>query len=288
MSIPSVLTSLAVFALGLILAIVVGSGDAQLLGLPALPVLAVLSFAIQWMAFIPAFAFQTEHYYDLTGSLSYLSLIMLGFWSSLEQGTGGRAVVLALVCSIWAIRLGSFLFRRVKRAGKDGRFDDIKPDFGRFLLAWTLQGLWVFLTLLAALIGMTRGGEGADLLLLVGFAVWLAGFAIEAIADVQKSGFSSQPENQGRFIDVGLWSRSRHPNYFGEIVLWIGVAVMATPVMSHWGWLGWLSPVFVAFLLMKVSGVPILERRADQKWGGQSDYEAYKDATPVLIPRLRS
>jgi steroid 5-alpha reductase family enzyme len=116
--------------------------------------------------------------------------------------------------------------------------------------------------------------------------VWVFGFAMEAIADYQKSRFNASPANQGKFINTGLWSRSRHPNYFGEIVLWVGVAIIALPVLQGWQWVALISPVFVTLLLTRISGVPLLEKKADEMWGGQEDYEAYKKNTPVLIPRL--
>ncbi|MEN8721122.1 MAG: DUF1295 domain-containing protein [Oceanococcaceae bacterium] len=284
-SLGPVLISAAVALGGMGLAVLVGSGESTLAGLPTLTVLAALAFIIQWAALVPAYVYQTEHYYDLTGSLTYLSLIALAVLAGQQAEAGVRSILLAGLCGIWAARLGTFLFRRVKRAGKDGRFDAIKPDFGRFMLAWTLQGLWVFLTLLAALIGMTQAGPGLDAFALLGALVWLAGFAIEAVADAQKSAFTSNPGNRGRFINVGLWRWSRHPNYFGEIVLWVGIAIIATPVLQGAAWLGWISPLFVAFLLIKVSGIPLLEKRADEKWGGQAEYERYKAQTPVLILR---
>ena len=122
---------------------------------------------------------------------------------------------------------------------------------------------------------------------LVGFLVWAIGFRIEAMAAAQKNGYRSDPKNKGKFIQSGLWSRSRHPNYFGEILLWIGVLIIALPVLQGWQWVGLISPIFVALLLTRVSGVPMLEKSADEKWGGQADYEAYKKRTPVLIPRLK-
>ncbi len=187
---------------------------------------------------------------------------------------------------IWAGRLGTYLFRRIRRAGKDERFDRIKPSFVRFLNAWTLQGLWVSLTLAAALAAITTTTrEAIGVVTVIGALVWVAGFGIEATADRQKSRFRADPANKGRFISGGLWAWSRHPNYFGEIVLWIGVALVAVPVLRGWQWVTLISPVFVAFLLTRVSGVPLLEKRADEKWGGQEDYEAYKASTPVLVPR---
>ena len=120
---------------------------------------------------------------------------------------------------IWAARLGTYLFRRIRKAGKDARFDAIKPSFIRFLNTWTLQGLWVRLTLAAALAAITTTcAKDLGVFALVGSLIWAAGFAVEATADVQKSRFRADPANRGGFIHSGLWSWSRHPNYFGEIV----------------------------------------------------------------------
>ena len=139
----------------------------------------------------------------------------------------------------------------------------------------------------AALVAITTTNrKELDIFAIIGFLVWVLGFSIEVAADVQKSRFSANPENKGKFIQTGLWSRSRHPNYFGEIVLWAGVAIIALPVLSGWQWIAMISPIFVTLLLTRVSGIPLLEKKADQKWGGQEDYETYKKSTPVLIPRL--
>lgn len=261
----------------------VDSGEHAIAGVPLLVALALLAFVVQWIAFVPAFLRQTEHYYDLTGSLTYASLILL----ALVLGEAGpRSLLLAVLVSIWCARLGSFLFRRVKRAGKDGRFDAIKPNPAKFMLAWTLQGLWVFLTLLAALVAMSSPAtQSLDIWAGIGALIWAAGFGIETVADRQKSAFTSDPANQGRFIDLGLWRWSRHPNYFGEMLLWIGICVIALPSFQGWQWLALLSPLSVALLITQVSGVPLLERRADEKWGGDADFEAYKARTPVLLLR---
>ncbi len=283
------LISLAIVAvavgLGLGLAWLTDSGQRQLFGLPMLPALAITAFVIQWVVWLPSYLAQTEHYYDLTGSLTYLLLITLAVWPSEGAATAPRAWLLAGLIALWALRLGSFLFRRVKRSGKDGRFDEIKQRWSRFLVAWTLQGLWVFTTLLAALIAMTSSGPSLGLWAAIGALVWLGGFVVEVIADTQKSRFNSRPENAGRFIDVGLWAWSRHPNYFGEILLWAGIAIIAAPSFAGWQWLGLISPLFVFLLITRVSGVPLLEQRSDARWGDDPDYLRYRDSTPVLVPR---
>jgi steroid 5-alpha reductase family enzyme len=141
----------------------------------------------------------------------------------------------------------------------------------------------------AALVTITTANRKAlDVFALIGLLVWIFGFTMEVVADYQKSRFNADPNNKGKFIRSGLWSRSRHPNYFGEIVLWIGVMLIALPVLQGWQWVALISPVFVTLLLTRVSGIPLLEKKADQKWGGQADYEAYKKRTPVLIPRVNA
>ena len=271
--------------IGALIAMAGSQGGARLGSLPVFALSVGLAFLIQWLAFIPAYLQQTEKFFDLTGSLTYISVTLIAVFSS--AGADGRAILLAALVILWATRLGTFLFTRIKKAGKDDRFDELKPSFFRFLNVWTIQGLWVTFTLAAALVAITTTNrKELDLFALAGFLIWVIGFAVEVIADAQKSRFNADPANKGKFIRTGLWSRSRHPNYFGEIVLWIGVAVIALPVLQGWQWVALISPLFVILLLTRVSGIPLLEQKADKKWGGQADYEAYKKTTPVLIPRL--
>ena len=243
-----------------------------------------LAFLIQWLVFIPAYLLQSERFFDITGSLTYMTVTAIAVFLSPE--IDDRSILLLVLVVIWAGRLGLFLFRRVHKSGKDGRFDEIKKSFFRFLMTWTLQGLWVTYTVSAALAAITSGlRKELGLLALIGSLVWLFGFIFEVIADSQKNRFREEPANRGKFIQSGLWAKSRHPNYFGEIVLWIGIAVIAIPVLQGWQWVTVISPLFVAVLLIRISGIPMLEKKADEKWGGQEDYEAYKKRTPVLIPK---
>ena len=281
--------------LAVILSILVGAGVAwagsqgggTVMGIPVFALVVGMAFVIQWLVFIPSYLLQNESFYDLTGSVTYISVIVVAVLLSPE--VDGRSILLLGLVIIWAVRLGTFLFRRIRKAGKDARFDELKTSFFRFLLTWTLQGLWVSLTLSAALAAITTTTrKGLDIFALIGFLVWALGFAFEVVADTQKSRFRADTANKGKFIQTGVWAWSRHPNYFGEIVLWIGVAIITLPVLRGWQWVTLISPVFVTLLLTRVSGVPLLEKRADEKWGGQDDYEAYKERTPVLIPRPQS
>lgn len=272
--------------IGVLVALAGSQGGAAIAGMPVFALVVGLAFLIQWLVFIPSFRMQTEKFFDLTGSLTYISLTLMAVLLSANLDI--RSLLLAALVVIWALRLGTFLFRRVHKAGKDDRFDEIKPSFFRFLNVWTIQALWVTFTAAAALVAITTSvRKELDLFAIVGALVWVFGFAIEVAADSQKSRFNADPSNKGKFIQTGLWSRSRHPNYFGEIVLWIGIAIIALPVLQGWQWVALISPIFVTLLLTRVSGIPLLEKKADQKWGGQAEYEEYKKRTPVLIPRMK-
>ena len=278
--------------IGIVVAVVVGilvslagsAGGDRFGALPIFAICGALAFAVNWAAFIPAAIRQTEHFYDLTGGITYITVIVVAVL--LSSSLDLRSAIVAGMVLLWSIRLASFLFVRISRAGKDSRFDTIKQQPPRFFLAWTLQGLWVLLTAACALAVITGGNrEPLGIFGYVGIAVWTIGILIEVVADRQKSAFRADPANKGKFISTGLWAWSRHPNYFGEIVLWTGMAIIAIPVLEGWQWATLISPVFVTFLLTKVSGVPMLEKAADERWGGQDDYESYKQNTPVLILR---
>jgi steroid 5-alpha reductase family enzyme len=282
----ALITFPVVILIGLGIAWAGSQGGASVFGIPIFALSVGLAFAIQWLAFIPAYLLQNESFFDLTGSITYLSVTAIAVL--LSPVVDGRSILLLALVVVWAARLGTFLFRRIRRAGKDTRFDEIKPSFIRFLNTWTLQGLWVTFTLAAALAAITTTTrKELDVFAAIGFLVWVFGFAFEVTADTQKSRFRADPSNKGKFIHTGLWAWSRHPNYFGEIVLWVGVAIIALPVLRGWQWVTLISPVFVALLISRISGVPILEKQADERWGGHEDYEAYKERTPVLIPRPR-
>lgn len=289
---PVKLSRNAVSILGIVAAILVGVGVAAAAsdngiragGLPVIVWLAIISFGINLTVGIYSVIRQTEHYYDLTGSFTYVTLTLCAL--VLGGADGASSWLMAVLILIWALRLGTFLFRRVRKAGGDTRFVWVKKDPPRFLMFWTIQALWVFFTGCAAFTAMASQNEsGFGVYAVAGLIVWLAGFALELRADAEKSAFKADPANKGRFISTGIWAWSRHPNYFGEIVLWVGIAIIALPSLSGWQFVALISPVFVFVLLTKVSGVPALEAQGRKRWGDDPAYKAYVESTPSLVLR---
>jgi steroid 5-alpha reductase family enzyme len=257
-----------------------------LTGLPLIQQVVLIAFLIQWLLFIPAFVIQTEKFYDLTGSATYIFIVSyVSFQSNSSINVNIGSILLALFILLWAIRLGSFLFTRIKKSGEDKRFKFIKPSLTRFLMAWTLQGLWVSLCSMCALTAIaSKNGVIQNGLFYIGILVFISGFVVEIIADWQKSTFRKNPENKDQFISNGLWYYSRHPNYFGEIILWLGISIMSFSSLSSWQYITLISPFFTYFLLVYVSGVRILEITGMEKWGHLENYQEYIRTTSSLFP----
>ncbi len=280
----SILIVIVVSAFALGFALLAGSNSVALLGVSAFLVCAMIAFAVNWLAFIPAAAAKSDKYYDSVGALTYLSVTAVACVAAWPLDP--RGMVIAAMVAIWCIRLGSFLYIRIHAAGgSDSRFDKIRTNPPRFLVAWTLQALWVLLTASAALAVITSETRVAvDVFFWIGALVWLTGITMETVADAQKKAFKDDPANKGDFINVGLWKWSRHPNYFGEITLWTGILIMAIPVLSGWSWLVVISPLFVTLLLTKISGINLQNKQAEERWGDDPEYQKYRKNTPALIP----
>ena len=269
---------------------VAGSHNGVRMGtVPAFALCIAVAFAVCWIVFVPAWLLRSERFYDLAGSATFLGAAAVAL---LAAGSDPRSWVIAALVAVWAVRLGVFLSGRIRRDGFDRRFTTIKRDFPLFLMTWTLQALWVSVSFGPGLAAMTSGTKAPpDTLLAVGAALWAAGFAIEVTADAQKRRFRDQEGNAGHFIRHGLWAWSQHPNYFGEILLWSGIALCALPALDGWQHATLASPVFVWLLLTRISGTRMLDATARRRWGDDPDYLEYTARTPRLIPvppRMRS
>ena len=286
------LTTIVVTSVFIIIFLVVsavGNNSVILNGYSAVLCCAVICIGIQWVAWIPASIGKSERFYDLTGGLTYITLVGFSLWAgSRSEPISSRELIVSLLVVIWSLRLSSFLYLRIHRTGKDGRFDKLKTSSIRFLVPWTIQGLWVFLTMIVVIVINTQADSAPALGIWdgIGLSIWILGFSIEVIADNQKTVFNSEPNNEGKWIDCGLWSYSRHPNYLGEILLWTGIAFFGVSCFTGLEKIAWVSPLFIYVLLTKISGTPILDRRALEKWGDDSEYQIYRENTPLLFPRF--
>ena len=242
----------------------------------------ILSFIFHWLLFIPAFIFKTEKFYDLTGSLSYITIILYVLISSNNGINNFGNVILSSLIIIWTLRLGSFLFFRIKKAGEDKRFREIKKSFSWFFMAFTFSGMWVSICALCALTGISNGIELTGVTY-IGILLFVIGFTLEIIADTQKTNFRKLKDNKDKFITTGLWKYSRHPNYLGEIILWIGVAIISYSSLEINQLFTLISPIFTYLLLVHVSGINLLEKSGEKKWGDLNEYKQYKKETPRLF-----
>ena len=256
---------------------------ALLTGLSEVKNLILLIFFIQWICFIPAFIFQTEKFFDLMGSITYLTAIFTVLYIADTRNISDYIIVACI--ALWAIRLGTFLFMRIHKAGEDRRFRDIKTNFTRFFMTWTLQGLWVSMCLLCVLTAISSGII-TNSIFYIGVVIFTLGFIIEVIADYQKTVFKKNIGNKDKFISTGLWAYSRHPNYFGEILLWFGIAIMSFSSLKGLQYLTLISPIFVYILLVYISGIRILENNGKKKWGHLESYNKYLQNTPRLFFKI--
>lgn len=244
---------------------------------------AAIDLAVQWSMWGLSALLKTEKFYDLTGSGTFVLLANLSLrWGDTRYL---RQKIQTGLVTVWGLRLGGFLFLRILKEGQDKRFNHVRENPGTFFVYWTVQGIWIFVTLAPTLIlNLEKHDRPLGLRDYLGWTIWAVGFLTQAIADQQKWNFKADPDNAGKFIHSGLWAYSRHPNYLGEILQWTGLFLSASSVMSGLQYISIISPLFVWFLLNYVSGIPILEQQALKKWGGDPTYQQYLKKTPVLWP----
>lgn len=234
--------------------------------------------------FIPAYLYSTDKLTDLSYALTFMLLASVGYATS--DMTTAHKIVLFMVL-VWAVRLGGFLFYRIRKQKRDKRFDEMRGSLIKFGRFWLLQGVSVFIVLTSSILFWRVENPTINSLSWLGLLVFLTGLVIEAIADWQKQKFSAKAKNKNRWIDVGLWSRSRHPNYLGEMLVWTGVYVFVFSSLSGAERVvGLASPLYITILLLFVSGIPLLEKAADARWGEDKEYHEYKKRVPVLLPTI--
>lgn len=246
----------------------------------------LVSVGINLVMFIPAYLYKTDKITDISYAVTFAVVAVAGYSRSDQSALHKLVLVLVL---LWSVRLGGFLFMRIQKIGKDVRFDGMREHFWLFLRFWLLQGLTVFVVMLGPILALSQKDTTFHLVTLLGIIIFGAGLIIEAVADMQKFRFGSNPKNKGAWIDTGIWRTSRHPNYLGEMMVWIGMYFVVVTSLSGYGaYVALLSPAYIVGLLLFVSGVPLLEKSADKKWGTDASYISYKQRVPTVLPTNRS
>ncbi|OGD87000.1 hypothetical protein A2164_04215 [Candidatus Curtissbacteria bacterium RBG_13_35_7] len=242
-----------------------------------------ISIIIQALFFAIAFTFKTDTVTDLSYGLTFIIITIYYYLTkSIQQLI---PVLVTFLIIIWGLRLVIYLLTRILKTKKDSRFDKIRGNFLKFASFWLFQAIAIWIILLPALITLNSTTTvSINLIIIFGLIIWLLGFTIEAVADQQKFQFKSDPKNKDRWITSGLWKYSRHPNYFGEMLVWWGIFIIAIPCLTSWLWLAIEGPIFITFILIFVSGIPPLEKRYDKKYANNTKYQDYKNKTSLLIP----
>ncbi len=244
----------------------------------------VISVGINLLMFIPAFIYKTDKLTDISYAVTFIAVSLVGYIFSPKYLAQFIGLTLVL---IWAFRLGIFLFIRINKIKKDSRFDGMREKFIKFLRFWLLQGITVFIILIPCVLLWSQNSTTFNSVSIIGVLVFIVGIILESVADFQKYQFKNQ--RLPNWIDVGVWRTSRHPNYLGEILIWIGVYLFCIPSLTFGqGILALIGPIYISVLLIFVSGVPLLEKSSDKKWSKEKAYQKYKSEVPVLLPSLSS
>lgn len=248
----------------------------------------IVTVGMQLSFFAIAYWFRFDKVTDLAGSSNFIVLAWLTY---LVRGTYfSRQTIVTILVTVWGLRLGSFLVYRVLSRGKDDRFDTFRDNFCMFLGFWVMQIIWVWVVSLPVIfLNAAIGNPDLNARDYIGWALWGLGFIIEAIADQSKHNFLKTGDTKNTWLATGIWKYSRHPNYFGEIVLWTGIFITCSSVFEEAGstkyaYFSLFSPVMTFVFLMFFSGVPPAEERYDLRFGKNPKYIEYKNMTSPLVP----
>ena len=235
--------------------------------------------------FLHSYIYKTDIFFDLVGSLSFLSIGVISLL--LIPNIDANQILVFFLLLFWSLRLGPFLFIRRLGANNDERLKEFFNSPLSLYFLWSMNSLWVFFTSLSMIIIFSSPNENEfGLIQWLGLIVWVTGYVIEVISDSQKTKFNKF--NKGKFINIGLWKYIRHPNYLGEIIIWVGIFIISLNyIHSLTSFLSILSPIFVFLLLRFITGVPQLEARGKEKWGHLDEYNSYKEKTGLLFPKFK-
>lgn len=247
----------------------------------------MLSLIINFIGFIIAFKLKTDKLTDFSYALSFV--VLNGSALVLNKNYYLPQIVILALITLWALRLGGYLVIRINKWGHDKRFNEMRGNFKKFLGFWVIQGFTVWIVSICSLLFMRSEFSIINLLSIIGVIIFSLSLGLEAVADIQKFKFISNPKNEGKFINYGVWAKNRHPNYLGEIFVWLGIYVFASSAFtdSNQALLALVSPLFIFIIIRFVSGVPILEKQAELKWGKNRSYKQYKKHSGLLLFKLK-
>lgn len=246
----------------------------------------IIALGINIFFFILANALKTDKFTDFTYGLTFIILAL--FITFTSSALSPIQLILTIMIIIWAIRLITYLLVRILKIKKDTRFDNRRDNWLAFLQFWVFQGIAVFIIILPSIYLLTQKVDANIYpVMMIGMIIWAGGLLIETVADGQKFSFKNDPKNKGLWIDLGLWKYSRHPNYFGEMLVWWGIFIYVMPYLQGLAWMSIIGPVFITYILMFVSGIPLLEKRYDKKYKNNKEYQLYKKRTSLLVPKPR-
>ncbi|XP_067652616.1 uncharacterized protein [Haliotis asinina] len=251
-----------------------------------LAICAIVTVAMQFSFFLIACTCKFDKVTDFAGGTNFVVLAVLTFFLAETYST--RQIIITVFVVVWGLRLSGYLLYRIIKIGEDNRFDDKRENCLKFAGFWVFQAVWVFTVSLPVIFINAPASAVKSIYLtpqdIVGIVFFAIGLLSETFADFQKFGFRNDPINKGKWCDKGLWKVSRHPNYFGEITLWIGVFLISTSILVDGQWVAVLSPVFTMAILLFLSGIPLLEQKSDERYRKNEDYKIYKKRTSPLIP----
>jgi steroid 5-alpha reductase family enzyme len=230
------------------------------------------------LAYVWAYRNQSDHLTDISYSACFIAVAV--FFFQMYGGFDPSRIILVSMVILWAIRLGGFLFYRIHKMGRDTRFDEFRASRSGFLKFWLLQSISIWIIALPVMTGLMVGNLK---IIVPAIMVWAVGWLIESIADGQKFIFKSSNQGAG-FIQKGLYSRIRHPNYLGEILVWIGIFWYVAPSLDGWMWWSVVSPLWVILLLLKVSGIPLIEKANEIKYKDDPAFQKYQQYSWRIIP----
>lgn len=243
----------------------------------------IISMSFQTLFFIFATYFKTDKVTDLSYGLTFILLAAYLFVQNSSKELP-QIIIIAMI-TVWGLRLATHLLYRIIMIKQDPRFDGVRESFWKFAKFWTLQGIAVWLIMLPVIIWFSIPIK-FNYISIIGIIIWITGLILETTADIQKFKQKSDNNRKDKWLSTGVWKYSRYPNYLGELLCWWGIFIFVLPSLSGWLWFGIIGPITITILLLLVTGIPLLEKSREDRYGKDPEYQKYKKNTGLLIPKF--